>query len=65
MSPRTFLLRPPISSLRPGPVAPAFARHKQSTGLFVSGLSASPYGSTAPLLAPTSVRSQRKSQELI
>ncbi len=29
------------TSLRPGPEAQAFARHKQSTGLFVSGLSAS------------------------
>ena len=29
------------TSLRPGPEARAFARHKQSTGLFVSGLSAS------------------------
>jgi len=31
----------------------------------ISGLRCSPYGRTAPLLAPTSARSQRKSQELI
>ena len=56
---RTFLLRLPISGLRPAPEAPAFARHKQSSGLFVSGLSASPYRRTAALLDTTSGRSRR------
>jgi hypothetical protein len=31
----------------------------------ISGLRGSSYGRTAPLLAPTSARSQRQSQELI
>ena len=34
-------LRCAPTPLRPGPEALAFARHEQSTGLFVSGLSAS------------------------
>ena len=56
-----FQLRRPISGLPPGPEARSFARHKQSSGLFVSGLSTSPYGCTAPFLDPSSTGSRRKS----
>ena len=53
------LLRNPISRLCPGQEARSFARHKQSSGLFVSGLSSSPYGSTAAVLDATSGCSRR------
>ena len=58
------LLREPISALRPRPELPAFARQKQTSGLFSSGLIASPYGWSAPLLEPSSIRSRRRSDAI-
>ena len=58
------LLREPISALRPGPQPLDFARQKQASGLFSSKLSASPYGWSAPLLEPSSIRSRRSSNAI-